>query len=431
MLKPDNTAYRWVVLIVAFITLVLGYAIRNCFSVFYPTIVAEFGWQRGETALIFSFSIIIYGFIAPLAGGLVDRFRPRVILPIGAVLMGGGAALCSRATTQWEFYFFYGVMVAAGLSLAGWTPLTTIVSRWFVKKRGLAYGIMTAGFGGSLIYASIAQFLISTFGWKTAYIIIGGSSMTVIVTLCGLFMRRGPKHTTITPDDKTGSPQNADNRYETRSAESLRQKWEETDWTLSRALKTYQFWLLVFVGFFLLGIAEHIIIAHQVYFFLDVGYRPMLAANIYSMFGVAFLLGNICSFSSDRLGREKIFMPGCLLCAVSVLLLFFIKDASRPELGFLSSILFGLGMGLAAPVFFTVVADLFSGRNFGSIQGTVIFGFSFGGAFSPWLAGFLHDKTGSYDITYLVLLVALCLCMLLMWFIAPHKIRPVAASQKE
>ena len=118
---------------------------------------------------LFSFSIIIYGCIAPLAGGLVDRFRPRVILPIGAVLMGGGAALCSRATTQWEFYFFYGAMVAAGLSLAGWTPLTTIVSRWFVKRRGLAYGIMTAGFGGSLIYASLAQFFISTFGWKTAY----------------------------------------------------------------------------------------------------------------------------------------------------------------------------------------------------------------------------------------------------------------------
>ena len=430
MLKPDNTSYRWVVLTVAFITLVLGYAIRNSFSVFYPAIVSEFGWQRGDTALIFSFSIIIYGFIAPLAGGLVDRFRPRVILPIGAVIMGVGAALCSRATTQWEFYFLYGVMVATGLSLAGWTPLTTIVSRWFVKRRGLAYGIMTAGFGGSLVYASFAQYLISTFGWKTAYVIIGGSSMTVIVTLCGLFMRRGPKYTAITPDDKTGSPQNADNRYETRSAESLRQKWAETDWTLSRALKTYQFWLLVFVGFFLLGIAEHIIIAHQVYFFLDVGYRPMLAANIYSMFGVAFLLGNIGSFSSDRLGREKIFMSGCLLCAASVILLFFIKDASRPWLGFLSSILFGLGMGLAAPVFFTIVADLFSGRYFGSIQGTVIFGFSFGGAVSPWLAGFLHDKTGSYDATYLVLLVSLSLCMLLMWLVAPHKIRPVAASQK-
>ena len=79
MLKPDNTAYRWVVLFVAFITMVLGYAIRNCFSVFYPIIVAKFGWQRGDTALIFSFSIIIYGLIAPLAGGLVDRFRPRVI----------------------------------------------------------------------------------------------------------------------------------------------------------------------------------------------------------------------------------------------------------------------------------------------------------------------------------------------------------------
>ena len=104
MNKPDTNSYRWVVLVVAFITLVLGYAIRNCFSVFYPTIVEEFGWQRGDTALIFSISIIVYGLASPVAGGLVDRFSPRMILPIGAVILGGGMALCSQATTQWEFY---------------------------------------------------------------------------------------------------------------------------------------------------------------------------------------------------------------------------------------------------------------------------------------------------------------------------------------
>ena len=83
MNKPDTDSYRWVILVTAFITLVLGYAIRNCFSVFYPAIVEAFGWQRGNTALIFSISIIVYGIASPIAGGLVDRFNPRVILPIG------------------------------------------------------------------------------------------------------------------------------------------------------------------------------------------------------------------------------------------------------------------------------------------------------------------------------------------------------------
>ena len=163
--KRDGIFYGWIVLTIAFITLVLGYGIRNSFSVFYPTIVKEFGWGRGNTALMFSITFIVYGVVSPLAGGLVDRFGPRLILPIGAFIMGVGIALCSIASTQWHFYLFYGViMVAVGLSLVGWTPLSAVISNWFVKKRGFAFGILAAGFGGSLVFALVAQFLISVFG---------------------------------------------------------------------------------------------------------------------------------------------------------------------------------------------------------------------------------------------------------------------------
>ena len=182
-LKKRPHIYGWVVLAVAFIIIVLGYSIRNTFSVFYPTIVEQFGWGRGNTALMFSISIIVYGFVAPAAGGLVDRFGPRLVLPVGACLMGGGIALCSLADTQWQFYLFYGVMGAVGLSLTGVTPLAAIVSSWFVEKRGLVFGILSAGFGASLVTASIAQFLISSFGWQTAYVIIGLFSIGVIVPI--------------------------------------------------------------------------------------------------------------------------------------------------------------------------------------------------------------------------------------------------------
>lgn len=432
MNKPDNISYRWVVLVVAFITLVLGYAIRNCFSVFYPAIVEEFGWQRGNTALIFSISIIVYGLSAPLAGGLVDRFSPRVILPIGAVILGGGMALCSQADTQWEFYIFYGVLVAIGLSMSGWTTLTTIVSRWFVNNQGLSFGVMTAGFGSSLVYATVAQFLISTFGWKTACVIIGGSATVIIVPLCALFMRRRHTRSDDSPDaainsSASGNPKNSNAADVPDEAE---RKWSETTWTLARAIKTYRYWLLFFIGFCHLGIAEYIAIAHQVYFFRDAGYSPMLAANIYSTFGIAFVLGTLFSFASDRLGREIVFNTGCLLCAAAVFLLLFIKDPSRPWMGFLYAVLFGSGMGIAAPVFFTMVADLFLGRHFGSIQGSIIFGISLSGATSPWLGGFLHDKTGSYFSTYLLMLGSLLLCLLLMRFVAPHKLKPVVKSKK-
>jgi MFS family permease len=425
--RGQGIFYGWVVLAASFISLVLGYAIRNTFSVFYPAIVEEFGWGRGNTALMFSISIIVYGLAAPLAGSLVDRFKPRLILSLGAFILGGGIALCSLATTQWQFYLLYGVVAAIGLSLVGWTPLTAIISNWFVKKRGLAFGIMGAGFGGSLVSASVAQLLISSLGWQTAYVIIGAFAIVVIAPLCSFLIQRSPADKGFLPDgipQKSPQPQDLD---EPQILSSLEGKWAGTTWTLSRAMKTYQFWLLFLISFCLLGLAEQIAVAHQVYFFRDVGYEPMLAANIYSVFGIAFMLGTLCSFFSDRLGREKVFIPSCLLSAGAVSLLFLIRDTSHPWMPFLFAVCFGLGVGAAGPVFYAIVADLFQGRHFGSIQGTVVLGFSLGGAIAPWLAGFLHDKTNSYFLTFFILMGSLIASAVLMWLIDPDKIRAVPA----
>jgi sugar phosphate permease len=420
--KRREIFYGWVVLFVALITLVLGYAIRNTFSVFYPTIVEEFGWGRGNTALMFSITIIVYGLVAPIAGNLVDRLGPRIVLSVGAVMVGGGIALCSIATAQWHFYLFYGVIAATGLSLAGWTPLTATVSNWFVKRRGFAFGILGAGFGGSLIFASVAQFLISTFGWQSAYIIIGVFSAAVIVPLCGFLMHHSPQDKGLLPDGIGSSSYKPPNLDMPESTATLNGTWATTTWTLSRAIKTFQFWLLFLIAFCLLGLAEQIAITHQVFFFRDVGYTPMQAASVYSVFGVAFVFGNICSLLSDRLGRARLFLPGCLLSAVAASLLFFIHDASRPLLAFSFAVFFGLGIGIAGPVFFATVADLFHGRYFGTIQGAIVLGFSLGGALAPWLAGFLHDTTGTYFTTFLILIGSLLLSTLLMWLIASQKI---------
>jgi len=403
--------YGWVVLTVAFITVVLGYAIRNSFAVFYPTIVEEFVWGRGSTALMFSLSVIVYGLASPLAGTMVDRFKPRLILPLGGLIAGVGVALCSLATSQWHFFIFYGFITAIGLSLAGWTPLTAIVSNWFVKKRGLVMGIMAAGFGGSLISAPLAQLLISSFGWQKAYIIVGIFPIVIIVPLCSLLIRRTPRDKGLLPDGET--------------KKSPRPQDQATSWTLSRAIKTYQFWLLFTIAFFLLGLTEQIAIAHQVYFFRDVGYEPMTAANIYSVFGIAFIIGTLCSFLSDRFGRERIFIPSCLLSAATVSLLFLIQDASHPWMPVLFAVCFGLGVGAAGPVFYSAVADLFHGKHFGSILGTITIGFSLGGALGPPLAGYLHDITKNYFLTFLIIMGSLIATAVLMWLIAPGKIRPI------
>ncbi len=146
---------------------------------------------------------------------------------------------------------------------------------------------------------------------------------------------------------------------------------------------------------------------------------------MYGVFGVAFVIGNLCGFFSDRLGREKVFIPSCLLNVGGVSLLFLITDTSQPWMPFLFAVSLGLGCGAAGPVLLATVADLFQGRNLGSIMGCVILGFSLGGAVAPWLAGFLHDRTGSYFAAFLILLGCFGVSAVLMWLVAPRKIRPV------
>lgn len=411
--------YGWIILAVAFTIMIVGYPVRNTFSVFYPTIVEEFDWERGSTALMFSITILVYGLTAPVAGNLVDRFGPRLVLPLGALIMGGGLALCSLAQTQWHFYLFYGVITAVGLSFAGWTPLSAVLSNWFIKKRGLAFGVLAAGFGGSMMAASLAQFLISNFDWKMAYIIIGIIPVVIIVPLGAIFMRRSPEEKGLLPDGViTESPPSKAQPEQLKLASS-EGTLPATDWTLSQVLRNHRFWLLFFTGFFFIGIAEYIVIVHQVYFFRDVGYEPMVAAAIFSLFGVMFVIGKLLGFLSDRLGRRKLFIWSCLIGMVAISLLFFIKDTSQPWMAFLFASLFGLGFGPAAPAFFTRVADLFQGKHFGSIQGFIVLGISLGGTLSPWLAGFLHDKTGSYLVTFWIILATLMISIVLMWLTSP------------
>ena len=420
--QSSRVGRRWVVLAVGFLVMALGFGLRNAFSVFYPEIVADFGWSRGGTAAMFSLNIFVYGLLSPVVGSLVHRFKPQVLLSVGIVVIGGGAVLCGFATSEWHFYLLYGVLVAIGAALIGVTPLATIVTPWFAKNRGLVFSILASGFGVSLVSASLVQYLISTHGWRNAYFITGVAVITIVVPLTLLFIRRAPvvgqgeatAETTERPED-------------TSPEEHVR--WQHGDWSLRQVLKTPQFWMLWLAGFFQIGIAEKIAIAHQVYFFRDAGYSPMDAAMFYSVFGVLFVVGTLASSVSDRLGRERVFLPACGLSIASVALLFMVRDATHPWMASLFAACFGLGLGAMPPALFASVADLFHGKSYGSIVGMMVLGVSLGGAVSPWLAGYMHDVTGNYTSSLFLLLAALVVCGLLFRLVAPARLSPVRGDR--
>ena len=371
---------------------------------------------------MFSINVLVYGVTAPLAGGLIDRFSPRLIFPAGVFLMGGAIALCSLATQQWHFYLLYGAVAAFGLSVCGSTPLAAVVSRWFVRRRALAFGIFNMGFGISLLASPAAQSLITSLGRREAYASIGLAAIAIVVPLVVLFMRRSPEEKDTWPDGvavKASAPGAS-------TPARLETQWMRVDWTLRRALRTRQFWLLFLTSLCMLGLAQQVVITHSVYLFRDNGFAPQLAANSFSFYGLGITIGYLFANLSDRVGREQVLVPGCLLAAAGTALLFLVESPAHLGIAFTSMLLCGLGTGAAVTTFFATVADLFQGRNYGAIQGLMTFGFSLGGAFSPWFAGYLHDITGSYTTAVAMVVASLTAAAFLVLLSAPRRLRPVA-----
>jgi sugar phosphate permease len=404
---------RWVVLAVGFFVMASGFALRNGFSVFYPAIVDDLGWSRGDTAVMFSLSILVYGLLSPVVGGLVDRFKPQVVVSLGMIILCGSVVLCARATEPWQFYLLFGVIAASGVSMIGVAPMGAILTPWFGRNRGLVFAVLASGFGVSLVSATLIQYLITTYGWRNSFVIAGVSVAAMSIPLVLLFIRRAPR---------PAAPAAA---AAAQSDPTQAAVWHSNVWTFGRAMRTPQFWMLWAVGFCQIGLAEKVAIAHQVYFFQDVGYSPISAASVYSVFGVAFVAGTFVSALSDRLGRERMYLPGCVSALIGVGLLFAIRDANSPWMAYVFATLFGAGMGLMPPVLFAAIADLFHGPSYGAIQGMVVLGMSVGGALSPWLAGHMHDIYGTYDTTLFLLLGALVASGVLLMLAAPRRHVPV------
>jgi len=423
-MRPARTFfYGYVVLAICFGAIVAGFVCRNTFSVFYPAIVDEFGWTRGNTALIYSINVLVYGLVAPLAGGLADRFRPRYVLAAGAILTGAGMALCSLASEMWQFFLLYGVLAAVGLSVAGWVPVATLLTNWFVKHRALVFGVLGAGFGISLVGAFMAQYIILSLGWRTAYLIIGLSVAVIVPPTCIHFIRRTPADKGLYPDGMTAAEAEAQAAREAATRSEPGRKTQ--DWTLSKALRARQFWLLFLIWICTMGIVEQTVISQQVYFYLDAGYSPLTAATYYGAFGISLAAGNLIGSFSDRIGRDRFALPAFALCLAFTGLLFLMKDSSTPWLPPLFAVGFGISFGALTCVLNATVADIFHGAHYGSIAGVITLGFAIGGCISPWLAGYLYDLSGGHTSTYTLVAVALVASIIMFQLVAPRRLRGV------
>jgi MFS family permease len=419
MVERSGFFYGWNIVGMSFISMTLIYGMRHSFSVFFPPILNEFGWGRGSTAIMLSLNVLIYGLLAPIAGSFGDRWKPRITMLSGIIILGLATASCALAQRLWHFYLLFGVLVPFGMAFSGWPLLTPTLTNWFAKKRGLVLGLGQMGGGLSFSYSIFAEFFISHLGWRLAYVALSVILLGILLPLYLFVFRYRPEEKGLIAYGTTEST--ADRALPSET--SYKQDYKSTDWTLGRAMLTYQLWLMVLSKFLFWGIGCYLVFAHQVKYTIDAGYSEMFSASILALFGVFMVIGQFSSAISDRIGRENTITVSAILALIAFVALISVKDTHQPWLLYIYAICFGWGVGLYSPTVFAGIADLFYGKHFGGIAALLLTGMGMGGAVGPWLGGYIYDISGSYRAAFILCMACFAVACIAVWIAAPRNAR--------
>jgi MFS family permease len=415
--------YGWIIVAAAFVTMGIGVNARTAFSLLFPPILGEFGWDRGVVAGVFSFGFFVSACLSPFIGRLVDRRGPRFVVEIGAILLAVGLALAPLSREPWQLYLTLGMLVGAGGNFLGYGVQSQFIPNWFVRRRGLAIGIAFSGVGvGSIVLLPWLQHIITASGWRWACWLLALIVIVVVVPL-NLLLRRRPQEIGLNPDGDALPDTPAAGRHASNVVDPA---WASTEWTLARALRTAPFWWIA-LGYSCGLYAWYAVQIHQTKYLTEIGVSATEAAwalGLVSLVGVPgqIIFGHV----SDRIGREWAWAIGCAGFVICYLALIALQAGPAPWLLYAMVLAQGfLGYAMTS-VLGPIVAEIYEGPHFGAIFGTLMLAAIGGGAVGPWVTGLIYDVSGSYIGAFWLALMLACLSAGAIFLAAPRKVRRVA-----
>jgi MFS family permease len=390
--------YGYVIIALCFANMVVMRGVNGAFGVYYIALLEEFAWSRSDGASIAAINFVVYALASPAVGLAFDRLGPRLLMPLGAALVGIGLLLSSISSSLVGLYFSYGIVTALGQGALSFVGHNALISFWFVRRRATAIGIASMGQGlGALIMVPLTQLLIDTFGWRWTYVVTGGLMLLILVPANALFQRRAPADVGQLPDGDAAPTPDSPERHAAKRV-------GRRDWTLGEAARSFPFWCVT-IGHLALGTALFLINTHVIAHFVAVGYEKLAAAFYFGLIGFIRIGATIVwGAISDRLGRSETYGVATLVTALGVGCMIAMTVDAPPWLVYLAIALYGIGHSAGNPTYGAVIADIFSGQKIGLIFGFLEISFGLGSAFGSWIGGYLFDATGSYASAFTVCL---------------------------
>ena len=379
--------YGWIVVGAIALVLSASNGTRYSFGMILKPLTDEFGADRATIAAAVSISVILRGFMQPVAGYCADRFGPKRVLMAGLSLLVLALVMTSLATELWQVYLFYGFVSGLGFAATSQVAASPIVANWFVKRRATALSFGTAGVAiGQLVLVPTTMFVLLRSSWQVSFQALAGIILLIILPLGWILIKAQPAEIGREPDGQLAAPTATPRAAEARTP-------------LRTAAANPAFWQLGF-GFFVCGFTMSFPATHLIPFATDMGMPEMDAANALGLMGGFSLAGSlVLGYLSDRIGRKNALSLTYFLRGIA----FFALMASSPNLTFyLAALMVGISWTATVPLTSAITADLWGRPSLGTIFGFIFITMEIGSGLGAFVDGLVYDFQGSYQLALIL-----------------------------
>ena len=387
--------YAWIVVGLTFFSVLAGAGIRAAPPILIVPFEQEFGWSRADLSQAVSLNLLMYGIGGPLAGKLIELRGVRFVQMSGLTLLGVGVTGTLFMNSIWQLNILWGLIVGLGAGGAATVSSAAVATRWFVKRRGLASGILTSGVSmGQLIFYPSLMAIVLAFDWRVAAALLAAMAFTVLIPLA-LFTRNDPVELGLRPygADKSSTVPMTPLSAEPRVAGS-------------EVVKASTFWLL-FGAFSTCGATTAGLIGtHLIPHAVDHGISQMTAASTVGMMGFLNFFGTIAAgWLTDRTDPRKILAGAFVIRGAALLMLPTLSTMTFFETVpglIIFGIIFGLDWLATGPPLITLIADRFGRRSTPYVFGWVFLGHQIGSALAASGGGLARVAFGDYGPAFFV-----------------------------
>ncbi|MFF5397657.1 MFS transporter [Peribacillus butanolivorans] len=382
--------YSWIILIITFFSIIVAGIVRSSSGVFIVPFENEFGWDRSVISLAFAISLFLYGLSGPFMAALIEVLGLKKMMVFAMSTLLAGVFLTFFMEHEWQLILIWGIIIGLGSGLFLTVLSPYVANRWFVKRRGLAVGILTASTAtGQLVLLPVLAIIIENYSWRWAIGLIMVLSLIMLAIIL-LFMKNNPKEVGILPYGLEEESQEA-NLIQKKNPIVMAFQ------SLIEAVRVKEFWLLA-GSFFICGLSTSGLIGtHFISYCISFGLPVVTAASLLSFMGIFDLIGTTVSgWLSDRFDNRWLLFWYYGLRGASLVLLPFALQEGSIILLIIFSVFYGLDWIATVPPTISISRQVFGIEKSGIVYGWIFASHQAGAAAAAYGGGLIFKIFSSY-----------------------------------